>query len=246
MFYSQTTNGFYDESLHGSRKLSIADPAWVRPQIEVPDPAFDPTAHTDGTPVPLILIDDPDAIQATIVVDNPACKIPGDAVEITDAEHAALLAAQTAGKVIQGDATGRPVAVDPPAPTADQMWDKIKTERDLRKSGGFKVVVAGVDTWFHSDEPSRSQYGVLLTTAIEKALPVDFVFDPAWKCMDGTKLPMTVALVRQIRDAGLVVEAQNFNNAELHRAAMEASADPSAYDFSAGWHQIYAESLVQV
>lgn len=172
--------------------------------------------------------------------------IPPDAVEITMAEHLALLAAQSAGKVIQGDENGNPVAVDPPKPTADQMWEKIKAERDLRKSGGFKAVVDGVDRWFHSDEPSRNQYGVLLTTAIEKVVPVDFVFDPAWKSMDGTKLPMTVELVRRIRDAGLVAEKQNFNNAEIHKAAMMASAEPAAYDFLSGWAQTFAESLVQV
>ena len=37
---------------------------------------------------------------------------PSDVVEITEAEHAALLAAQTAGLVIVGDAGGRPVAVE--------------------------------------------------------------------------------------------------------------------------------------
>lgn len=42
--------------------------------------------------------------------------IPADSVEITDAEHRFLLAAQAQGKVIQPDANGRPVAVDPSAP----------------------------------------------------------------------------------------------------------------------------------
>lgn len=120
-------------------------------------------------------------------------------------------------------------------------WSAIKAERDRRKSGGFKVVVGGEEKWFHSDDPSRSQYGVLLTTAVEKTLPVDFVFDSAWKTMDGTKLPMTVGLVRSIRDAGLAMEKQNFNNAETHKAAMEASADPAAYNFSAGWAPAYGE-----
>jgi hypothetical protein len=47
--------------------------------------------------------------------------IPADAVEITAAEHAALLAAQSTGKAIEADAEGRPVAVDPPPPTPEQM-----------------------------------------------------------------------------------------------------------------------------
>lgn len=47
--------------------------------------------------------------------------IPADAVEITAAYHAELLAAQAAGKRIQPDASGYPVAVDPPAPTLAEV-----------------------------------------------------------------------------------------------------------------------------
>lgn len=44
--------------------------------------------------------------------------IPPDAVEITPAQHAALLAAQAAGKRIVADASGYPIAQDPPPPPA--------------------------------------------------------------------------------------------------------------------------------
>lgn len=50
--------------------------------------------------------------------------MPPDAVEITPQQHAALLAAQAAGKRIVADANGYPVAQDPPpppAPTAEQI-----------------------------------------------------------------------------------------------------------------------------
>lgn len=47
--------------------------------------------------------------------------IPADAVEITTEEHAALLNAQSQGKRIQSDANGKPVAVDPPPPTQEQI-----------------------------------------------------------------------------------------------------------------------------
>jgi len=43
--------------------------------------------------------------------------IPADAVEITDAEHAALLEGQAAGGVIMADADGRPFLQAPPDPT---------------------------------------------------------------------------------------------------------------------------------
>lgn len=51
---------------------------------------------------------------------NPGCKIPPDAVEITAAEHAALLAGESAGKVIAANPQGKPVLQDRPAPTFAQ------------------------------------------------------------------------------------------------------------------------------
>lgn len=47
--------------------------------------------------------------------------IPSDAVEITTEEHAALIEGQSQGKLIQADANGRPILVDPPPPTAEQI-----------------------------------------------------------------------------------------------------------------------------
>ncbi|MFK4765479.1 tail fiber assembly protein [Desulfobaculum sp. SPO524] len=59
--------------------------------------------------------------------------IPADAVEITAAEHRALLEAQARGKLIQPDANGRPVAVDPPPPpepTEAELAERARAERD--------------------------------------------------------------------------------------------------------------------
>lgn len=52
--------------------------------------------------------------------------IPADAVDITVEAHAALLAAQSQGAVIQPDATGNPVAVFPPPPTAAEVLATTK------------------------------------------------------------------------------------------------------------------------
>jgi hypothetical protein len=46
--------------------------------------------------------------------------IPADAVEITDAQHAALMAGQGQGKRIVAGPSG-PVLADPPAPTPEQV-----------------------------------------------------------------------------------------------------------------------------
>lgn len=111
-FYSETTRGFYDAAIHGARTMQIVDPAWICPQIEHVD-----TDPETGETVDRYMIDDPDAVPDTIKVSNPDCKIPADAVEITDADHAALLEGQSAGATIQADAGGNPIAVMPAPPT---------------------------------------------------------------------------------------------------------------------------------
>lgn len=112
IFYSNSTGGFYDTEFHGSRMLPILDPTWVRPTIRVPQG----DGGTDMVDVP-----DESAVHPIIEVPNPNCKIPADAVEITAAERADLLEALSQNKCIGVDANGKPVAVDPPQPTPEQI-----------------------------------------------------------------------------------------------------------------------------
>jgi len=56
--------------------------------------------------------------------------IPTDAVEITREEHAALLAGQAAGRIIAADAKGRPVLIDPPPPTPEEIRRQIAAAID--------------------------------------------------------------------------------------------------------------------
>lgn len=48
-------------------------------------------------------------------------KMPADVVEISVKEHAALMAGQSAGQVIDFDAAGRPFLSDRPAPSSEQL-----------------------------------------------------------------------------------------------------------------------------
>lgn len=95
MLYSKSMGGFYAEDVHGPRRISIFDPAWIRPIV-------------NGQP-------DKDAPPKMIEVDNPGCKIPMDAVEITAETHAALLRGEASGKMIAADALGMPVLQTRPA-----------------------------------------------------------------------------------------------------------------------------------
>lgn len=140
MFYSASTRGFYSEEMHGARTLLVADPAWVRPLIDVtlaPGEVFDlgngealvnkgkKTATFAGIP-------DPAALPSMVEVENPDCRIPADAVEISREQHAALLEGQSLGKVIAPDAYGAPLLSDPPPPTDEALAAAARAERTAR------------------------------------------------------------------------------------------------------------------
>lgn len=55
-------------------------------------------------------------------------QLPVDAVEITVDERAALLDGQRKGKVIAADEYGRPVLVDPPSPTREEVISGMTVE----------------------------------------------------------------------------------------------------------------------
>jgi Domain of unknown function (DUF4376) len=142
--------------------------------------------------------------------------------------HAAILA---------GEHGAIGVYVPPPAETPEQMWLRIKAERDRRsEAGGFPVQIEGETKWFHSDVKSRTQQlgmvimGATLPTGID------------WKTMDGSFVAMTPALAQAIFAAGAAQEQAVFAAAQTHRVAMESSAEPSAYDFSGGWPATYQDS----
>lgn len=171
--------------------------------------------------------------------------LPGDAIDVPEEDYLA------AANMRPGDAldvvNGRVVIVPRPAPTLAEVhagkWEAIKAERDRRKAGGVKVGTK----WYHTDSDSRIQHIGLLekakaaraagggdTTRLQ-ALGQDI----KWKTMDGSFIYLTVKHAEDIFAAVIDLDAAAFAAAETHRAAMEASADPAAYDFSAGWPETF-------
>jgi hypothetical protein len=119
-----------------------------------------------------------------------------------------------------------------PAVSASDIWKKIKDERDRRiNSGGYKVGAK----WFHSDLLSRSQQlGMVILGA---SIPANL----QWKTMDGSFIAMTQELAGQVFAAATASDIAIFTAAEAHKAAMEANADPAAYDYLTGWPLVYGE-----
>jgi hypothetical protein len=146
--------------------------------------------------------------------------------------------------VINGRVATEPI---PPLPLAERqtaVWELIKAERDGRITGGVNVGGA----WFHSDGYSRIQHlGLKDEVKDTTGTDTDHVVidgEPVmWKTMSGAFVPMTRGLVKDIIKAVKTLDKRLFKAAEVHRAAMEASADPETYDFSSGWPARYEDAV---
>lgn len=149
-----------------------------------------------------------------------------------DAGFAASIGAIDATGAAIGDLwDGETFTPAPPEPLPERQaaaWERIKNERDRRKSLGVKVG----DHWFHSDADSRIQQLSLFVMGASVP-PVQ------WKTLTLSPPPVFVTMTQAIA-AGIfqntaASDAAVFAAAETHRIAMEASDTPESYDFSGGW-----------
>lgn len=74
--------------------------------------------------------------------DSIHAALPADAKPITEQVRENLLAAQSAGKVIEADADGFPVAVDPPPPGPPQVVSRFQARAALHLAGLLDQVEA--------------------------------------------------------------------------------------------------------
>jgi hypothetical protein len=130
IYFSAKANSFYRDDFHGSRKISIQDPDWVRPDIEVENPEW----TEDSVDVPeTILIPNMSIYHPLVEVLNPSCLLPpeDELVEITEEEHQAIqeLIATTCS-VLSSDKNGRPTVIPAPGPTAEQVLAGALLQRD--------------------------------------------------------------------------------------------------------------------
>lgn len=120
------------------------------------------------------------------------------------------------------------------APTnADEAWELIKFERQLRsREGGYKVG----DHWYHSDKDSKvQQIGLVI---MGSNMPPNLM----WKTMDGNFVQMTPALAQQIFQTAAYVESLIFNKAEEKRQQVMASGDFANFDYFGGWPTAFWEA----
>ena len=118
-YYSERERAFTFSEVHGSKTFMGPDPDWVRPV----------TTNDDGDDVP-----DESAEHPLVEMRNP--RIPDDAVEVSEDDHAALMDAQKFPnwKLIEPDANGYPRAVDAPDDRLASNWrgkrDALLAETD--------------------------------------------------------------------------------------------------------------------
>lgn len=171
----------------------------------------------------------------THIWEVPALDCYGDLYQLVEAPEWVRLGASWDGASFKNPADEQ---------AADKMWHAIKSKRDAIKAGGVKVGTK----WYHTDSDSRIQHLGLLekARAARAAGGTDVTRlqalgqDIKWKMMDGSFIYLTVKHAEDIFAAVTDLDAAAFAAAETHRVAMEASADPAAYDFSVGWPATFA------
>ena len=110
-----------------------------------------------------------------------------------------------------------------------RSWERIKAERDRRKSLGVKVG----SHWYHSDDASRIQQ--LALVMMGQGLPAALQWKTLTNAPTAVFVTMTPALALGIFQATAASDQAIFAAAEVHRASMLAHPTPGAYDFSKGW-----------
>jgi hypothetical protein len=145
----------------------------------------------------------------------------------------------TSAEEIEQDAVDAAYAAARPAQIKESQWQAIKAKRDTRKSVGVQVGAF----WFHTDADSRIQQlglkdqarDVLAAGGTTATVLQKLGQDIPWQTMSGASTPMTVQLSFAVIAAVGDLDTLCHYVALQHKAAMEAAADPSAYDYQNGW-----------
>lgn len=254
ILFNSATNALsarYDSAIHGGRELIIEDPAWVRPTTDLilaPGESANVNDEliTNNGAEDLAIPDVLDmSIEApTISIPNPDCKIPAEAIEVTDEIFFRTIEEQDGiWSLVNGEVVKLPLPAPDPELVKSIQWTAIKIKREEVKASGVKA--AG--KWFHSDSDSRIQHLGLKDSARDVLAAGGAMGDRLkiagqdipWKTMDGSFVFMTVQIAFDIVAAVALLDATAHVKAEGHKVAMEKSADPANYDYSAGWPVVF-------
>lgn len=154
--------------------------------------------------------------------------IPGDAVEITAEEHAALLAGQSSGLRISSGQDGRPVLVSPPPPTLSERLGQRLVEINASASGLLAALSAAypdgeVQSWGQQTREAEA-------LAINPDAPAPLL--TAIATARGLPLDVLAVRVREKVQAYAVASGQIIGQRQALEDAIHA-VDPTAPDAAA-------------
>ena len=150
IYYSKSTGGFYDSMLHGDRETEVV--------------------QTDG---------DTGETLDRWMEPNPECKIPDDAVKISEDLYAQLFDGQGSGKVIAANDDGYPVLKDapppPPSPTkfAGVEFDGVMCSASSTDQNGITAVLTAYQVLGDDFKPTDFKFanGSTLTITAKNIKP---------------------------------------------------------------------------
>lgn len=157
--------------------------------------------------------------------------IPYDAVEITSAIYASLLADQSSGKQIIPDENGYPIAIDQPKPVITQSFllDEVASKRWQVETGGVSIGGIPIATDRESQSQLSSSYNSLKNTLIS---------DTLWKAADGNFILVTLADIEPIAQTVASHVRACFAAEHAHFQAisvLDTQAELDTYDINTGW-----------
>lgn len=162
-YFCFESDAFYCSSMHGERAMRVIDPNWSGQTVHAP------------------MIDIP----------NPHTLVPAGAIEVSEAQFAALTDARARGMQLVRGADGYPVAVrrTPALPTIRASLRKgLNQQREQREQAGFPYL----GKTLQADAGSRER----ITTAVLAALAAQAqgqAYTLAWRCADNSTLQLDVA-----------------------------------------------------
>lgn len=125
--------------------------------------------------------------------------IPTDAVEITTAEHAALINGQSTGKRIVADSNGYPMLADPPPPTPEQVRATAVADIEQRRDDALRAGVVLDGTRYHSDDRFLTELlGMLMGYQAGVYAPTDL---QGIRTMDNTVVQLYVQQITALASA---------------------------------------------
>lgn len=165
--------------------------------------------------------------------------MPDDAVEITAAEHSALLTAQSQGKRITVDASGRPIAIAPPQPSIEQQIASALANTYADVDAIYAAAIGGRAPEYEQAEQAAIAFQSAGYTGTASPYVADFAATAG--ITDRQSADLIIARANGLRAAVLAMRSTRFTAQSAMRAATtQAELDAAVAAWAAFIAQVRA------